>query len=79
MDIEKKLKNMEEERELLENIICPYCGHKQPDETIYNHVTYWGEPMTKPCDCESCGKKFIVFESGELPPSIESGFLFLRP
>lgn len=47
------------------DIICPYCNHVQDNETKYHYVTYWGEDGEKECDCESCNKKFMVYEEVE--------------
>lgn len=56
------------ERERVTNIWCPYCDCKQSQETITDHVTYWGEPHKDEdelCYCEECGKKFRVKENVE--------------
>ena len=49
-----------------EDIVCPYCKHKQDMETVYHYVTYWGDDGGhKECDCEHCNKKFMVIERVE--------------
>ena len=48
-----------------EQIWCPHCNHNQDTETIYHHVTYWGDEERKLCSCESCGKTFWVEENVE--------------
>ena len=51
-----------------EHIFCPYCNSEQSQETLYEHVTYWGETNSdseKNCYCDECGKKFIVNEMVE--------------
>jgi C4-type Zn-finger protein len=54
-------KNIEEDQKR-EDIICPYCGEVQDNDSRYHYVTYWGEDGEKDCDCESCGKTFSVEE-----------------
>ena len=43
-------------------IICPYCEHEQDHETMYHHVSYWGEDTDGEMECESCDKTFWVEE-----------------
>lgn len=43
-------------------IICPYCYMIQDNETMYQHVTYWGEGEAWSCMCKDCGKDFWVRE-----------------
>jgi DNA-directed RNA polymerase subunit RPC12/RpoP len=43
------------------NLVCPYCGHTQDMDTMYHHISYWGDDETI-CYCEDCGKKFLVVE-----------------
>lgn len=50
-----------------ESIICPYCNYTQSQDTVYEHITYYGypditDPNKKICECESCCKKFRVIE-----------------
>lgn len=64
-DLQKQLESLREQREREENIFCPYCDHKQDIDTMYQHVTYWGESDKEEdqiCYCEECGKKFIIEE-----------------
>jgi len=56
------------ERYRATHIFCPYCDQEQDQETLYHHVTYWGESNREEeqnCYCEECGKKFIVNEKVE--------------
>ena len=62
--LERIKKRVHEEQER-RDIICPYCNHKQDNETRGNYVSYWGEDEEKECDCESCNKKFKVKEEVE--------------
>ena len=50
------------ERIAREDIICPYCNHKQDTDTRNHYVTYWGEDGEHTIDCESCDKPFIFEE-----------------
>ena len=44
-------------------LICPYCGHEQDTQTMYEFVTTWGDSgEERTCECEDCGKTFIVEE-----------------
>ena len=50
-----------------ESIICPYCDFTQSQDTVYEHITYYGysdltDPDKEVCECESCCKKFRVIE-----------------
>jgi C4-type Zn-finger protein len=60
-DFDRIKKHIEEEQRL-EDVICPYCDHTQDNESRYHYVTYWGEDGEKECDCEHCGKTFLVNE-----------------
>jgi len=62
--MERIKKNIEEKRKR-EDIICPYCQHKQDNETRYSFVTYWGDDPEKECQCEHCSKLFFVKEEVE--------------
>jgi DNA-directed RNA polymerase subunit RPC12/RpoP len=62
--VERIKKNIEEKRKR-EDIICPYCQHKQDNETKYHYVTYWGDDPEKECQCEHCSKMFFVKEEVE--------------
>jgi len=67
-DEDKEFKEVMKLLEKARSIICPYCMEKQSQETLYEHVTYWGEPNREEdefCDCDHCGKKFIVKEHVE--------------
>lgn len=58
IDIERYI----ERQHIARNIFCPYCGQEQDQETMYHHVTYWGEEGWKFCSCADCGKDFEVEE-----------------
>jgi len=45
-----------------DGIICPYCKTEQDTETLYQHVSYWGEDSEEKITCEHCQKKFYVKE-----------------
>ena len=62
LDIDEKIKVIMEAKFHRENIFCPFCDHKQDNETKYHFVTYWGEDGAKECMCEHCNKTFFVKE-----------------
>jgi DNA-directed RNA polymerase subunit RPC12/RpoP len=62
--MERIKKNISEKMER-RHIICPYCQHKQDNETTYHYVSYWGDDDEKECHCEHCNKKFMVKEEVE--------------
>ena len=65
---EEKEKRWSEERERTQNIFCPYCDTKQDTDTMTKHITYHGEYNSdeeSECNCDECGKKFIVNEHVE--------------
>lgn len=61
----ERIKKSIVEKQRRYDIICPYCNHKQDNETKYHYVTYWGEDEEKECQCEHCNKKFMVKEEVE--------------
>ncbi len=64
--VEQYVKRASTELDKETNIWCPYCNHKQDEDTKSSFVTYWGEPHKdddQKCYCEECGKEFIVEES----------------
>ena len=44
------------------SIKCPYCGTKQSEETLYEHITYHGDDGEKEETCSHCDEKFMVKE-----------------
>jgi DNA-directed RNA polymerase subunit RPC12/RpoP len=59
--LERIKKSIEEER-ARERIICPYCNHTQDNESMYGHVSYWGDNDDFEIQCERCDEKFICKE-----------------
>lgn len=58
----ERIKRQVEEEKKLEDIICPYCGCEQDSESRSHYVTYWGEDGEQECECDECGKTFLVNE-----------------
>lgn len=64
--VEQAMERLDKKRDRETNIWCPYCDTKQDTDTQMDYVTYWGEyekDTDKECNCEKCGKKFMVEES----------------
>lgn len=56
------LKEEESNTKYEKEIVCPYCNTEQDNETMYNHVSYWGDDSKTKIECEHCGKEFWVEE-----------------
>ena len=58
----ERIKKAIAEERARERIICPHCNHIQDTESMYGHVSYWGDNDDFEMQCESCNEKFICKE-----------------
>lgn len=61
-EIFERIKRNVHEKFRRRNIICPHCDTQQDSDTMYGHVSYWGEEPPFECQCDKCGKEFMVKE-----------------